>query len=79
MKKIDITPLLSRISKEEFSSYFKLHSINNTAEHFSITKTEVGKLATHYEVAKTPEDVRLTMEHTFMENMVLPILSSQVS
>lgn len=67
MRKIDITPLLNRISKEEFSSYFKLHSIGATAEHFSITKTEVGKLSAHYEVVKTQEDIRLTMENTFLE------------
>lgn len=67
MKKLDITPLLDKISKEEFSIYFLCHSINNTAKHFNITKTEVEKLSDYYEVKKTPEDIRRTMENTFME------------
>lgn len=55
--------LLQNINKEEFYTYYKVHTISDTANKFQITKEDAISLVHHLHITKTSEEKRQSIDN----------------
>lgn len=67
MKRESFKTFLSRIDKEDFINYYKIHSNIDTAKHFNTNSDKITKLAKYYGFIKSREDIQNTTKNTFLE------------
>ena len=66
--RIDYLELMSRINREEFEEYFRVHNAKAVAKKFNLHSESVAcTLAKKWEIKKTPEDIKQTLFNTNME------------
>lgn len=66
--RINYTELMSRINREEFERYFRVHNAKAVAKKFNLHSESVAcTLAKKWKIKKTPEDIKQTLFNTNME------------
>ena len=64
MRRDRTAELIEKIGKDNFIDYYRVHTIDDTAKHFNISKTEAGYIQGRIKYRKSKEEKRLSISNT---------------